>query len=143
MSSRFKTVSLCKVYHLKWNAVTYNICHEKFFFSQEYLYWNIFFCISVIAVVWMMASDSSIGAGGGQQMPVQIAVSGLMDTTPDDNLDSSSDHEGKAPHGQANFITHAFLNVILSKHQIYCFKMLIIVCVKSHKYDASSQNCNS
>jgi len=91
----------------------------------------------------MMASDSSIGAGGGQQMPVQIAVSGLMDTTPDDNLDSSSDHEGKAPHGQAYFITHTFLNVILSKHQISCFKMLIIFCVKSHKYDASSQNCNS
>ena len=41
-----------------------------------------------------MATGSAIGGSSGQPL-VQIAVAGLMDTTPEDHLDSSSDHEGK------------------------------------------------
>ncbi|WAR13528.1 BANP-like protein [Mya arenaria] len=39
-----------------------------------------------------MASGSGMVGPGGQQL-VQMAVTGLMDTTPEDNLDSSSDHD--------------------------------------------------
>ncbi|KAH3778310.1 protein BANP-like isoform X2 [Dreissena polymorpha] len=41
-----------------------------------------------------MATGSAIGGSSGQPL-VQIAVAGLMDTTPEDHLDSSSDHEDK------------------------------------------------
>jgi len=42
-----------------------------------------------------MATDGSNCISVTNPPPmVQIAVQGLMDTTPDDNLDSGSDHDG-------------------------------------------------